>query len=376
MHNQRKFSRALRAVIAPVLEHITGHEPSRRGSTGGGRDTGFKAAKMLGAKVLGAKPRAAKRLRLSLALQGGGSLGAYTWGVLDRLLEETDISLDAVSGASAGAINAVIMSHGLASGGTAGAREALARFWKQASEAAPHRTPSSLAVDLSTRLMSPYQFNPLDINPLRTLLGEVDFDALREKKPLRLLIGATRVSDGRLRIFREAEITRDVVLASACLPLLQHAVTIEGDAYWDGGYAANPPLMPLVSTSRAADILIVQIIPTEGEELPRTSPEIIKRLNQMTFNNSLLRDLENLASMTEMASEREGEGRLSRKLRRLRLHRLAAEDSIADLRAMSAFNLDWDFLVRLRDHGRAAMEAWLATRRGKAESGVEERTDP
>jgi NTE family protein len=210
--------------------------------------------------------------------------------------------------------------------------------------------------------MSPYQFNPLDINPLRSLLSEINYDALREAKPLRLLIGTTRVSDGRLRIFREGEITRDVVLASACLPMLQQAVTIDGEAYWDGGYAANPPLMPLVTASRAADILVVQIIPTEGEERPRTSPEIIKRLNQMTFNNSLLRDLDTLSSMAELATEREGEGRLSRKLRRLRLHRLAAEDSVPDLRELSAFDLDWGVLIRLRDKGREAAEAWLAER--------------
>jgi NTE family protein len=370
MHNQRKLSQALRALIAPVLRaliapvlgQIAGQEVLR-----GGAANDAASLKAQAAKGATAKPAMSKRLRLSLALQGGGSFGAYTWGVLERLLEEKDVSFDAVSGASAGAVNAVIMSHGLATGGAEGAREALARFWKRASESAPRHAatpaPSSVvAFDISTRVMSPYQFNPLDFNPLRSLLDEVDFEALRRDKPLRLLIGATRVSDGRLRIFRESQITREVVLASACLPLLQHAVTIDGDAYWDGGYAANPPLMPLVTASRASDIVVVQIIPTEGEELPRTSPEIIKRLNQMTFNNSLLRDLDSLSSMTEMAKEREGEGRLSRKLRRLRLHRLAAEDSVTDLRQLSAFNLDWDFLMRLHDAGRTAADKWLVER--------------
>ena len=214
--------------------------------------------------------------------------------------------------------------------------------------------------------MSPYQFNPLDFNPLRALLGEVDFEALRKDPPLRLLIGATRVSDGRLRIFRKHQITRDIVLASACLPLLQHAVTIDGEAYWDGGYAANPPILPLVTASRASDVLVVQIIPTEGEELPRTSPQIIRRLNQMTFNNSLLHDLDTLASMMELAKERGGEGRLSRKLQRLNLHRLSAEDVVPDLREMSAFNLDWDFLIRLRDAGRAVAADWLERRRAES----------
>jgi NTE family protein len=354
MHKPHRLGQAIRAIVSPVLKQIgvppAGPEPA----------------------IDRAAPRrsTARRLRVSLALQGGGSLGAFTWGVLDRLLEEKDLSIDAVSGASAGAVNAVVMSDGFAKSGAAGAREALAKFWKEASDAAPRhgggRVPSSLAFDLSTRLMSPYQFNPLDINPLRSLLGETDFETLRETKPLRLLIGATRVSDGRLRIFREGEITRDVVLASACLPMLQHAVTIDGEAYWDGGYAANPPLMPLVTASRAADILVVQIIPTEGEEMPRTSPEIIKRLNQMTFNSSLLRDLDTLSSMTELAKEREGEGRLSRKLRRLRVHRLAAENTVPNLRELSAFDLDWDVLTQLRDSGRDAADAWLKERSAEA----------
>jgi NTE family protein len=354
MHNTEKFGRVIRAFISPVLKHVAG-----------GADARLPRA----ANDARAKATRPKRLRLSLALQGGGSLGAFTWGVLDRLLEEDDVSFDAVSGASAGAINAVILAAGLAQGGRTGAREALARFWKRASDAAPRHAgtrASSGVFDLSTRVMSPYQFNPLDINPLRPLLGEVDFEALRQVPPLRLLIGATRVSDGRLRVFREQQITQDVVLASACLPLLHHAVTIDGEAYWDGGYAANPPLMPLVTASRASDILVVQIIPTEGEELPRTSPEIIRRLNQMTFNNSLLHDLDTLSSMMELAKDQGGEGRLSRKLQRLRLHRLSAEEVVPDLRQMSAFNLDWDPLIRLRDAGRAAAEDWLTRQRGDA----------
>ena len=365
MHNSQKLGRALRAFISPVLKHVTGGEAVRPLRPPGGSLVEKPPAER---PPRVEKPRP-KKLRLSLALQGGGSLGAFTWGVLDRLLEE-EIGFDAVSGASAGAINAVILASGLARGGRPAARQALAAFWKKASEAAPahagSRASSGLAFDLSTRVMSPYQFNPLDINPLRSLLGEVDFEALRAEPPLRLLIGATRVSDGRLRVFREHQITRDVVLASACLPLLQHAVSIDGEAYWDGGYAANPPLLPLVTASRASDVMVVQIIPTEGEELPRTSPEIIRRLNQMTFNNSLLHDLDTLSSMMELAREQEGEGRLTRKLQRLRLHRVSAEDGVPDLRQMSAFNLDWEFLVDLRDAGRAAAEAWLSRQRGQA----------
>jgi NTE family protein len=359
MHKHPRFGGALRALISPILKQVVGTEA---------REAAPPAEEAQARGSQAKRPR--KGFRLSLALQGGGSFGAFTWGVLDRLLEEKDVTFDAVSGASAGAINAVILSSGMARGGASGGREALAQFWQQASQAAPghgaSRNSSGLALDLSTRLMSPYQFNPLDFNPLRALLGEVDFEALRKDPPLRLLIGATRVSDGRLRIFREHQITRDIVLASACLPLLQHAVTIDGEAYWDGGYAANPPILPLVTASRASDVLVVQIIPTEGEELPRTSPQIIRRLNQMTFNNSLLHDLDTLASMMELAKERGGEGRLSRKLQRLNLHRLSAEDAVPDLREMSAFNLDWDFLIRLRDAGRAAAADWLERRRAES----------
>ena len=359
MHKSQKLGGALRALISPILKQVVGTEA---------REAAPPAEEAQARASQAKRPR--KGFRLSLALQGGGSFGAFTWGVLDRLLEEKDVTFDAVSGASAGAINAVILSSGIARGGASGGREALAQFWQQASQAAPghgaSRNSPGLALDLSTRLMSPYQFNPLDFNPLRALLGEVDFEALRKDPPLRLLIGATRVSDGRLRIFREHQITRDIVLASACLPLLQHAVTIDGEAYWDGGYAANPPILPLVTASRASDVLVVQIIPTEGEELPRTSPQIIRRLNQMTFNNSLLHDLDTLASMMELAKERGGEGRLSRKLQRLNLHRLSAEDAVPDLREMSAFNLDWDFLIRLRDAGRAAAADWLERRRAES----------
>ena len=198
------------------------------------------------------KPARGKTRRLSLALQGGGALGAFTWGVLDRLLEEEHISFDAVSGASAGAMNAVLLASGLTQGGPEEARASLERFWRKVSKAGQlSRLASSNATltAIAPRL-SPYQFNPLDLNPLREILaGEVDFDAVRTKAPVRLLLGTTRVSDGSLRIFRTEEVTSDVVLVSACLPHLHHAVTIDGEAYWDGGYAANPPLIPLVTAT-------------------------------------------------------------------------------------------------------------------------------
>ncbi|HEX8663413.1 MAG TPA: patatin-like phospholipase family protein [Beijerinckiaceae bacterium] len=312
------------------------------------------------------------RRRLSLALQGGGSFGAFTWGILDRLLDEEDLAFDAVSGASAGALNAVVLASGLKRGGNPGAKESLHRFWEAVSEAPP-KSGSGMAVDLATRVVSPYQFNPFNLNPLRGILAEeVDFAALKAAPSLRLLIAATRVSDGKLRIFREKELSLDVALASSCLPLLHHAVTIDGEAYWDGGYSANPPLMPLVAASRASDVLVVQIVPTAGAEMPTTSPEIVKRTLQITFNGPLLRDLEALAAMTKLSGA-EGEGSpLSRKLKRLRLHHVTAEKEIPGLGEASALDRDWDFLVALRDAGRAAASRWLAAeaaRRAAQETG-------
>ncbi len=310
------------------------------------------------------KPARGKTKRLSLALQGGGAFGAFTWGVLDRLLEEETLAFDAVSGASAGAMNAVVLASGLAEGGREAARLRLERFWRKVSEAGrPSRLASSSAAltALAPRL-SPYQFNPLDLNPLRDILaGEVDFDAVRTDAPVRLLLGTTRVSDGALRIFGTHEVTEDVVLASACLPHLHHAVTIDGEPYWDGGYAANPPLIPLVTATKASDVLVVQIVPSNGSELPKTSSEIDQRLNQITFSSSLQKDLEALSMMTKLsqAESEPSNSRLGRKLQRLQLHRIAAEDHVDGLSGSSFGDTDWAFLLHLRDQGRAAADTWL-----------------
>jgi NTE family protein len=300
--------------------------------------------------------------RVSLALQGGGAFGAFTWGVLDRLLEE-DVSFDAVSGASAGAMNAVLLASGLAQGGAGEARAALERFWRRISEAGRQNRFLAANPVLSrvTSQLSPYQFNPFDMNPLRDILtSEVDIETVRAGSPVRLLLGATRVSDGALRIFRNKGLSYDIVLASACLPQLHQAVLIDGEPHWDGGYAANPPLMPLVTATRASELLVVQIIPANHAELPTTSSEIHKRLNQITFNSSLQRDIEALSMMTQLC--REGDmrnSRLGRKLRRLKLHRLAAEDHVAALSGHSFMNTEWEHLQHLRDQGRAAADAWL-----------------
>jgi NTE family protein len=301
--------------------------------------------------------------RLSLALQGGGAFGAFTWGVLDRLLEEDDLELDAISGASAGAINAVLLASGLAKGGPDEARASLERFWSNVGESSARNLflHPELVVATASQL-SPSQFNPLELNPLRDLLAEeVDFEAVRTRSPVRLLVSATRVQDGAVRVFRTKAISLDVVLASACLPRLHHSVNIHGEAHWDGGYAANPPVIPLVGASRTSNVLLVQLIPTDHVGLPVTKSEIDKRLGQITFNAPLQKDLEAIGMMKKLVSKQgEPTSRLGRKIDSLQLHHLSAENYVDGLSQASVLNTKWDFLSHLRDQGREAADAWLS----------------
>jgi NTE family protein len=311
--------------------------------------------------------------RLSLALQGGGSFGAFTWGVLDRLLQEENIEFDVVSGASAGAFNAVVLAAALAQGDRQLAREKLERFWWRISQSlgfnpfgtAARFIPGAAAGTLSffTSFLSPYQFNPLDLNPMRTVLDEeVNFDDLRRSGATKLLLSATRVSDGRARIFRNEEIDAETVLASSSLPLFHHAVVIDGEAYWDGGYSANPPLIDLAWASSASDILVVQITPTHASETPKTSHDIIRRLGHITFNASLMREMTALDRLARSArSPWALLTPLGRKFRDLRQHHIIAEDAFPGLYDASEMNLSWDFLIDLRDRGREAAAAWLAS---------------
>ena len=311
---------------------------------------------------------------LSLALQGGGSFGAFSWGVLDRLIEQRGLTIDALSGTSAGAINAVILADGLGVGPDE-AREKLQQFWKRASDAAlltpfgPLRSmgvtgSAATTLAFSTQLVSPYQYNPLGLNPLRSILADlVDFERLRKASPRRLFIAATHVKTGRLRLFRETELTLEMVLASACLPLLHHAIEIEGELYWDGGLSANPPLRRLAMESDADDLMLVQLTPERLKALPQSSPEIARRVNQISFNSPLQGELDALSTLTALCrSEPFLLSREARKLRRLRLHRIAAEDEVDGLERNSALDLDWSFLTRLKESGRKAADAWLAAK--------------
>jgi NTE family protein len=307
-------------------------------------------------------PRALRRTGLSLALQGGGSFGAFTWGVLEELLE-SGIRFDVVSGTSAGAMNAVLLASGLLEGGPDAAKRKLARFWRGLSDAGPSRMAVDAAVELSRFMVSPYLLNPLGLNPLRDLLlAEVDFERLRAERPLRLLIAATRVRDGRLRLFREDEITLEAVLASCCLPRLHHAVEIDGEAYWDGGFSANPPLRQLAMETSAEDILLVQLLPEQGASaVPRNGKEITETLSKLAFREPLLKELEALEDLRTLCSAQKLlPSKQCRKILRLRLHRLAAEDAVPGVASESPLHVDWPLLTRLHAAGAEAASRWLA----------------
>ncbi len=310
---------------------------------------------------------------LDLALQGGGAHGAFAWGVLDRLLEEPWLEIDGVSGTSAGAMNAAVLADGFAAAGREGARAALEQFWKRVSHAAmfsPIRrgpldvlldrwtldsSPMFLAMDIAARLFSPYDLNPMGANPLRDILAEsIDFGRLARTK-IRLFVTATNVRTGQGRVFRNADVTPDALLASACLPFLFQAIEIEGDAYWDGGYAGNPTLTPLVNECGAKDILLVQINPVERKGTPRTAREIINRVNEVSFNATLLKELRMIAMLREVANPGDCEGA---RWAAMRMHRIASE-AMSDLGYSSKLNAEWAFLCHLRDEGRKAADAFL-----------------
>lgn len=308
----------------------------------------------------------AGRLALSLALQGGGAHGAFTWGVLDRLLEEERLDIKAISGTSAGAINAVALASGWSQGGREGARENLDRLWRRVGREArkaplPPGGLGAFMLGLTAHLFSPYEFNPLDVNPLRGVLDELaDFAALRARSPMPLLIAATRVRDGACRIFREHELTAEMVLASACLPTLHRAIEIEGEAYWDGGYSSNPPVIPLAELGRSRMLLVLRINPVEVDGLPRTAPAIRNRAAELVFGRPLAIELAQFEKIRGL-----GKGPLS--LLQPRLRRLARTDvqiidgheTLTRLDPLTKVMPDRDVLESLREEGRTAAAAWL-----------------
>ncbi len=316
---------------------------------------------------------------LNLALQGGGAHGAFTWGVLERLITDGRLRFDAVSGTSAGAVNAVLLAAGLMDGGVDAAQAKLEQFWRNISHSQHGDLMATPVLDamsiqpgqnwgapgqmfgLVSRFLSPYQFNPLDYNPLRQNLEElVDFVRLRRRSPLRLYIAATDVASGRRRVFETAELTVDMVLASACLPHVHQAVKVGTRYYWDGGYAANPVLLPLVRDADAEDTMLVQLIPLVDLDLPTKPPEIYERLNRIIFNAPLRSEIEMIALGQSLSRKGLVIGnRAQRRFRRHRFHHIDAAPYTQGLEPGSRLNPDWGMIALLRENGRHAAEEWL-----------------
>jgi NTE family protein len=315
--------------------------------------------------------------RINLALQGGGSHGAFAWGVLDRLLEDDCIDFDGISATSVGAVNATVLAYGLAVGGRAGARHALADFWRRVANLASlsplqptpfdrltgnqwlETSPVFVQFDLMTRLFSPYQLNPFNINPLRSILCDtVDFDAIRNAYcPIKLFLSATNVRTGKIRIFENDEIGPDAVLASACLPFLFQAIEIDGEHYWDGGYMGNPAIFPLVYNCDSRDVVIVHINPIERPNVPKTAGEILNRINEISFNSSLMREMRSVCFVTNLIEE---EKILDKTIKRMLIHSIEADDVMQALSVGSKLNADRYLVNKLMKVGRERADVWIA----------------
>jgi len=315
--------------------------------------------------------------KINLALQGGGAHGAYTWGVLDRLLEEKDVVIEGISGTSAGAMNAAMLINGYVQNGREGAKECLETFWRRISEAAAfsplHKTaaerlltgwnmdlnPAYHWFDLMSRMFSPYELNPLNINPLRIILDEMlDHEAVQACSLIKLFITATHVASGQARVFQCHEITPDVLLASACVPFMFQAVEIDGQHYWDGGYMGNPAIWPLIYHCETEDVALVQINPIHDHQLPLSANEIINRLNEISFNASLISEMRAIDFVSKLLRE----GSLDpKRYKDMRIHVIYAAERIKNLNASSKMNADWDFFLYLKDIGRQTADHWLKT---------------
>lgn len=325
------------------------------------------------------EPRGGNVKPVNLALQGGGAHGAFAWGVLDALLEDGRIRIEALSATSAGAMNAVVMSYGTSVGGREGAREKLTEFWSEISRAgelySPVRTlpwekwlqaygyrteysPTFMAFQALTHFFSPYQLNPFDFNPLKeVLLKVVNFERLAQcNVATRIYLSATNVRTGKIKVFENKDMSVDVVLASACLPYVFKAVEIDGEAYWDGGFMGNPAIFPLIYNGRSQDVIIVHINPIERSKLPRSAPEIFDRMNEISFNSSLMREMRAIEFITRLIDQ----GVLSETThKRMRIHSIRDDAEMNLLGVATKLNPDWEFLCRLRDVGRARARSWL-----------------
>ena len=316
-----------------------------------------------------------RKKSVNLALQGGGSHGAFTWGVLDHFMEDGRVSVEGISGTSAGAMNAVVLAQGYMEGGADGARESLEQFWRQVSHMgrfSPIKrsplsvltgswdmddSPAYLMLDLFSRVASPYDTNPLNINPLRELIeSTIDFEKVRACSVLKLFVAATNVHSGKIKIFEREELTADMILASACLPTLYQAVEIDGVPYWDGGYVGNPPMYPLFHTTKSRDVLIVQVNPIERNETPKTAREIQNRVDEISFNSSLLRELRAIEFVARLVRENKLD---TDHYSEILVHRIEATEQLNPLSASSKMNSEWEFLTHLRDIGRESARVFI-----------------
>ena len=315
---------------------------------------------------------------VNLALQGGGAHGAFVWGILDELLDDGRLSIDAISAASAGAMNAVVLAYGLALGGRQGAREKLEEFWREVAQAAqrlslpwapldgwvracglpPDYYPSYLTFHAVTQLLPSYMLNPLGLNPLRDILLKViDFETLNEAPHrTQLYLNATNVRTGKIAVFATPAITVDAVLASACLPPYFQAIEIDGEHYWDGGYMGNPAIFPLIYRQGSNDVIIVHVNPIQRRDMPRSAADITHRINEISFNSSLMREMRAVAFVTKLIDDRELD---ESKYHRMFVHWVGNDELMAQLGTATQFYPDCDLLCRLRGEGRATAKQWL-----------------
>ncbi len=316
--------------------------------------------------------------RINIALQGGGAHGAFSWGVLDRLLDDDRIAIEGVSGTSAGAMNAAALADGYTKDGREGARRALDRFWISTSERAIFsplkrtlvdrllgrwnldQSPGYLWFSLLSRLLSPYQTNPLNHHPLRDILADqIDIEAVRACRAIRVFVTATNVRTGRPRVFSQEDLSLDALLASACLPHLYQAVEIDGDPYWDGGYMGNPSIWPLIYGCQTADVVLVQINPLEREGVPKTSLEIDNRMNEIAFNASLMHEMRAIAFVKRLLEQDALKEPVKSQYKNMRIHMIGDEEGMKALGVASKFNAERDFLEYLKAAGRACAGRWL-----------------
>ena len=318
--------------------------------------------------------------RINLALQGGGSHGAFTWGVLDALIEDGRLGFEAVSGTSAGAINTAIMLQGWAKGGPDGARTALADFWKELGTmwvtSPVQRTPldrlegnwnlddsaGALWGDLVQRTLSSWMRNPLHFDPLRDLLRKhFDQEAVRACNEIKAFIAATNVETAKVRIFERRELSIDVLLASTCLPNIHDAVVIDNIPYWDGGYRGNPPIWPFIYSSESHDVVVVELNPAVRKGVPKSNAEIANRLNEITFSGALQSEMRSIAFVQELIGKGAITGEFGARLKMILIHSINDDASLAPLGAVSKFNVEPEFLKYLFDLGHAAATRWLAS---------------